>query len=100
MDDPHSGKMDRLVDTVLTGDGTLEPNVRRAAVDGKGLPEAFRDYLDKVACHAYKVTDQDIAALRNAGYSEDEIFEATVSCALGACLRRLKPGLKAIEAGK
>jgi hypothetical protein len=31
MNDPHSAKMDRLVDAVLTGDGTLEPDIRRAA---------------------------------------------------------------------
>jgi alkylhydroperoxidase family enzyme len=91
--------MKRLVDAVLAGPGALDPDIRRAAADGADLPEALRGYLDKVARHAYKVTDEDVEALRAAGYSEDQIFEATVSCALGACLRRLEAGLSAIDRG-
>jgi alkylhydroperoxidase family enzyme len=89
----------RLADAVLTGSGTLDPSIRRAAAEGADAPEALRGYLDKVARHAYKVTDEDTEALRAAGYSEDQIFEATVSCALGACLRRLGAGLSAIDRG-
>ena len=36
-------------------------------------------YLDKVRRHAYEVTDEDVQALKDAGHSEDEIFERTVS---------------------
>jgi alkylhydroperoxidase family enzyme len=95
--DPHATNLQRLADTVLTGPGTLDPSIRRAAAEGAAVPEALRGYLDKVARHAYKVTDQDVEALREAGYSEDQIFEATVSCALGACLRSLEAGLRAID---
>jgi alkylhydroperoxidase family enzyme len=95
--DPHAARMQRLVDAVLAGPGALDPIVRRAAAEGADVPEALRGYLDKVAHHAYKVTDQDVEALGAAGYSEDQVFEATVSCALGACLRRLEAGLSAIE---
>jgi uncharacterized peroxidase-related enzyme len=97
--DPHAANMQRLVDAVLAGAGTLDPSVRRAAAEGAHVPEALRGYLDKVTRHAYKVTDEDVDALREAGYSEDQIFEATVSCALGACLRRLDAGLSAIQTG-
>jgi enoyl-CoA hydratase/carnithine racemase len=97
--DPHAANMQRLVDAVLTGPGTLDPGVRQAAAQAVDPPEAFRSYLDKVARHAYKVTDEDVEALREAGYSEDQIFEATVSCALGACLRRLEAGLTAVDGG-
>ena len=95
--DPHATDMQRLVDAVLAGPGTLDPNIRRAAAEAADVPEALRGYLDKVARHAYKVTDEDVEALRAAGYSEDQIFEATVSCALGASLRCLEAGLSAIE---
>lgn len=98
--DPHAANMQRLVDAVLAGPGTLDPNTRRAAAGGADVPEALRGYLDKVARHAYKVTDEDVVGLRAAGYSEDQIFEATVSCALGACLHRLEAGLGAIERGE
>ena len=45
-------------------------------------------YLDKVRRRAYTVTDEDVAALRDAGVGEDEIFEQTVAAAIGEGLRR------------
>lgn len=100
LDDPHAAKVQRLTDAVLAGPGTLDPAVRRAAAQRDELPAPLGAYLDTVALHAYKVTDEDVQELRRAAYSEDQIFEATVSCALGAGLRRLEAGLGAIrEAG-
>jgi alkylhydroperoxidase family enzyme len=49
-----------------------------------------------VRSNAYKVTDEDIQALRDAGYSEDVIFEQTVSVAVAAGLERLKAGLEVL----
>ena len=95
--DPHAAHLQRLVDAVLEGPGELDPKVRLAAAEGSSVPEALRGYLDKVRRHAYKVTDEDVAALGAAGYSQDQIFEVTVSCALGTCLRRLEAGLSAID---
>jgi alkylhydroperoxidase family enzyme len=43
------------------------------------------------------VTDEDIGALREAGYTEDQIFEATVSVALGTALMRLEAGMTALR---
>ena len=53
------------------------------------LPPRARDYLDKVHAHAYAITDGDVAALKAAGLTEDEIFEHTVFVAVGEGLRRL-----------
>ena len=50
-----------------------------------------------MARHAYKLTDDDLNALRRAGSSEDAIFEITVSAALGAALDRLERGLAALR---
>jgi alkylhydroperoxidase family enzyme len=46
-------------------------------------------YLAKVRERAYTVVDEDVDALKEAGLSEDEIFESTVTVALGEGLRRL-----------
>jgi alkylhydroperoxidase family enzyme len=46
--------------------------------------------------HAFKVTDDDVQALRSAGYSEDQIFEMTVAAAYGAAAARLASGLRAM----
>ncbi len=52
-------------------------------------PPAMATYLEKVRLHAYKVTDADVQALKDAGCSDDEIFEQTVAVAISEGLRRL-----------
>ena len=59
-------------------------------------PPAFAPYLEKVHSGAYAVTDDDVAALSEAGFSDDEIFEHTVAAAVAEGLRRLDAGLAAI----
>jgi alkylhydroperoxidase family enzyme len=63
----------------------LREVVRNTAPASAGM-EA---YLEKVHLHAYRVTDGDVAALKAAGISEDEIFEQTVAAAIAEGLRRL-----------
>ena len=46
-------------------------------------------YLEKVRDRAYAVIDRDVEALKEAGFSEDEIFEQTVMVAIVEGLRRL-----------
>ena len=53
-------------------------------------------YLEKVRSRAYTVTDAEVAALKAAGHSEEEIFEHTVAVAVVEGLRRLDAGLGAI----
>jgi alkylhydroperoxidase family enzyme len=53
-------------------------------------------YLAKVRRAAYTVTDGDLSALKQAGVSDDEIFEATVAVAIGEGLRRLDAALEVI----
>lgn len=62
----------------------------RDVVAGSAPPPAeMTAYLEKVRERAYSVVDQDIDALRQAGFSEDEIFEQTVTVAIAEGLRRL-----------
>lgn len=100
MRDPYAAKMKRLTEAVLSGPGTLDPAVRKTIAAGTGVPAALASYVETAHKHAYTVTEKDMAALRQAGYSEDQIFEATVSAALGAGLRRLEAGLKALRGEK
>lgn len=53
-------------------------------------------YLAKVRDRAYTVVDADVDALKDAGFSEDEIFEQTVAVALSEGLRRLDRAEEAI----
>ncbi len=71
----------------------LVERLRQAAQPDRQAPPEFAPYLDKVRTNAYKVTDQDVQALKEAGFSEDVIFEQTVSVAVAAGLRRLEAAL-------
>lgn len=46
-------------------------------------------YLAKVQDRAYSITDADVEAVKDAGVSEDEIFERTVAVAVQEGRRRI-----------
>jgi hypothetical protein len=77
--------------------GALIDELRQAAQPERQAPPEFEGYLDKVRTGAYAVTDCDVADLKDAGFSEDEIFEQTVSAAVAAGLGRLSAGLAALR---
>ncbi|MBI5478181.1 MAG: hypothetical protein HY906_04955 [Deltaproteobacteria bacterium] len=56
---------------------------RGARRDG-AVPAELRHYLGKVATAAHKVVDEDVAALRAAGWSDRALFEVTMAGAFGA----------------
>ena len=74
----------------------LIEELRRAARPERPAPREFAPYLEKVRLHAYRVTDADVQSLKESGFSEDEIFEQTVSAAVAAGLARLEAGLAAL----
>lgn len=82
--DPYENTMKRLKDTVFSGPGTLDPALRKAAGTGAEISGALGQYVRKVAQRDYEGIDSCVVDLRVAGYSDDQIFEATVSAALGA----------------
>ncbi len=71
-------------------------DLRSAARPEREAPPEFKRYLKKVRLHAYKVTDRDVDKLKAAGFSEDEIFEQTVSAATAAGLERLEAALRTL----
>jgi alkylhydroperoxidase family enzyme len=75
----------------------LIARLREASQPDRPAPPEFSAYLEQVRRHAFRVTDRDVEALKAAGYSEDEIFEQTVSAAVAAGLERLDAGLKALQ---
>jgi hypothetical protein len=85
-----------LIARVLDGDGKAPTELRRAAFDNAGLGEPTRTLIDKVAHHAYRVTDEDVAAVRTAGLTEDQIFEIVVCAAIGQASRQYENALAAL----
>jgi alkylhydroperoxidase family enzyme len=70
--------------------------LRAASQPDRPAPAEMMSYLEKVRLHAYKVTDRDVQELKDAGFTEDEIFEHTVSAATAAGLVRLDAGLRTL----
>jgi hypothetical protein len=87
-----------LVSRILEGDGSASPAQRRGAFDNVGFGEPMRALINKVATRAYNVTDEDIAAARASGLSEDQIFEMVVSAAVGQATRQYNTALAALDA--
>jgi hypothetical protein len=86
-----------LVARILEGPGEASHAHRRAAFDNIGLPDPLRTLVDKVAKHAFRVTEQDIAAARASGLSEDQIFELVVCAAIGQATRQYDGALAALD---
>jgi alkylhydroperoxidase family enzyme len=95
--------MERVAEAILETPGDADTGLRAqveayaAGRDAPDLPDDLRPYVDKVAKNAYKVVDADLDRLREAGYSEDAIFELTLAAALGAARARLDAGLEAMR---
>jgi hypothetical protein len=87
-----------LVARILEGDGHASRIQRSAAFHDAGLTEPVNILIDKVARWSYKVTDEDIAAAKAAGLSEDQIFELVVCAAVGQATRQYDNALAALMA--
>jgi hypothetical protein len=98
---------------ILDSQGVTETSLRRAvaaraAALGGGpaapgeipgeIPETLRAFVDAVALHAWRITDEDVAALRRE-WSEDAVFEVSVAASVGAGLARLERGLAILRGG-
>jgi alkylhydroperoxidase family enzyme len=90
-----AGLVAALIDAVVASPGRLAAE-RRAAVAGEPLDGAAGAFADKVRRHAYRVTDDDLDALRRDGLDEEAIFALTVACAVGVAYARLQAGLRAL----
>lgn len=107
------GRLGPLVEqvraAVLVGPGVTQPVLRQAieeraaAMGGRmsgpvgPIPADLSEFVDRVAVGAWRVTGEEVAALLEAGYTEDEVFEVTVSAAMGAACGRLERGLAALR---
>ena len=95
----------RLVESIAASPGHTTGELRRAVLaraaqpggPAATLPAPLEAYVDKVARYAYRVTDDDLAALQRGGNTDDALFEVTVAAAVGAALARLERGLATLR---
>ncbi len=101
---------EELRKAVLEGPGVTSPEERARIADWSGnpdrepanqqFPEPLAKLLEKVARYAYKVTDEDVQAMLDAGYAEDAVFEMILSAAVGSARVRYEYGMAALRATK
>jgi len=108
----HAGLPQRLKESVLGPQGTTDAALRRAIearaeelaggppADAAAIPDNLRETVDALSLHAYRITDEDVEALRRAGYSEDDLFEIFAAASVGAGMARLERGLAALRGGR
>ena len=87
-----------LVKRILEGDGRASSSERRAAFNNSGLTGSLGALVGKVARNASRITDEDIAAAKESGLSEDQVFEIVVCSAIGQATRQYDGALAALEA--
>jgi hypothetical protein len=87
-----------VVARVLEGDGRASRAQRRAAFENAGLEGPLRTLIDKVALRPTRITDEDVAAVKASGLSEDQVFELVVCAAVGQATRQYETALGALAA--
>ena len=82
---------------MLTTEGATSPDLRRSIAGfvreqwgepnrGDPPPEELHGFLRKLARYAYRITDEDVEALREEGYDDDALYEITVVGSFSAAL--------------
>src|SRR5215471_14486204 len=89
-----------LIMRILEGDGTTSRAQRRGAFENDRLDGPADALINKVVDHACRVTEQDMAATKEAGLSEDQIFEMVVCAAIGQAHRQYEKALAALKTAK
>jgi hypothetical protein len=100
MSDAANRLREALVERVTRGPGVATARSRQAAFDNAGVDARAKALVDKVARNAWKVTESDVAAVRAAGLSEDEIFELAVCAAVGQASRQRRAAMACLAGAR
>jgi hypothetical protein len=85
-----------LVDRVLNGEGRASAEQRACAFGNDGLSPPLDALIGKVADSPARVTEEDLAAAKASGHTEDQIFELVTCAAVGKSTRLYEAGLAAL----
>lgn len=85
-----------LVERILNGPGRAPAEQRANAFENAGLSGALQTLAEKVATRSAQLTDADFAAAREAGATDDQLFELVICAAVGESTRQYEAGLAAL----
>ena len=83
------------VQAALEGPGATSPELRQSLARGEP-PSELAVLVEKIRRHAYRITDEDLDALRDR-YTEDQLFEVIVAAVIGAAEERLRAAQRVLE---
>lgn len=99
MEDRFAALLEQVHAAVLGAPGESDRATRELAMKGDGATPELTAFLQRIQRHAYRVTDEEVAALQASGHSDDLLFELIAGAALGAAVVRLEAGLAAMQGG-
>ena len=93
----HGSLATALEYSVRDSAGSTPADLRAALISREPAPEVLAGYVQQVRQRAFAMTNDDVAGMLGAGYTEDQAYEITVATALGEGLHRLRVGLAALD---
>jgi alkylhydroperoxidase family enzyme len=93
LENRFSAEVRGLLKAVSQSKGELDTSIRAVLVASKPVSGTLGAFAIKVQENSAAITDEHIAALKAAGYSDEQIFECIVAAAVGAGMVRLEAGL-------
>jgi hypothetical protein len=98
--EPHTRLADRVREKVGAA-GVTDPRIRLAAMnrggDGPTMDEPYDSLAHQIGDASFLVTDEQVAAVRQATGSDKGAFEVILSASIGAGLARWDAAMQAIE---
>lgn len=96
----HVALVARLRASIEAPAGSMSPQLRRAAAaraaGGTALPAPYDDLARQIEEASYRLTDADVARVREAAGSDKAAFELVMAAAIGAGLMRWDRAVRAI----
>lgn len=97
----HRALAARLEQRVFAEPAQTQPQLRqdmgRRAAGGPPIAPPYDDLAGQIGAAAYRVTDAQMAAVRQLAGSDRAAFELVAAASVGAALERWKAGLAAID---
>jgi hypothetical protein len=97
----HAAMATALRVRAATAPGLLDANLRKAAIErangGAALPQPYEALVTHVVGASYKVTDAEVAAVRQALGSDKAAFEVLMAAAIGAAMVRFDHAMQALQ---
>ena len=97
----HAAMAKELRTRAETAPALTDAKLRRAAIErangGAALPQPYEALVTHVGEASFKVTDAEVAAVRQAASSEKATFEVIMAAAIGAAMVRFDRAVQALE---